>query len=163
MQDKRDILEGLRRSPNILCEFVKTIPEDRLDLRRAEGFWTIAEHVSHLAQVQPMLLERFQRFLKEDHPVFVPYIPGAAQDEPRTPPRMDMSAALEQFATYRNKQLAVLEGADDVTWQKTATHPEYELYSFYILGRHVLMHDYWHMYRMEEIRLTKDAYLTKPE
>ena len=63
MQDKRDILEGLRRSPHILSEFVKTIPEDKLDLRRAEGFWTIAEHVSHLAQVQPMLLERFQRFL----------------------------------------------------------------------------------------------------
>jgi len=38
MQDKRDILEGLRRSPHILSEFVNIIPKDKLDLRRADGF-----------------------------------------------------------------------------------------------------------------------------
>jgi len=163
MRDIRDILEGLRRTPNILTEFVKTIPESGMDLRRGKGFWTVAEHVSHLAQVQPMLLDRFQRFMNEDHPEFVPYIPGNSDDEPDTPPRMDMTAALEQFAHYRNKQLALLESADDITWQKTATHPEYESYSLYILTRHALMHDYWHMYRMEELWLTRDAYLTKLE
>jgi hypothetical protein len=62
-----------------------------------------------------MLLERFQRFLKEDHPVFVPYIPGAARDEPRTPPRMDMPIALAQFGSNREKQLALLECANDAT------------------------------------------------
>jgi hypothetical protein len=163
MQDKRNILEGLRRIPDILSEFVKTIPEDRLDLRRGEGFWTIAEHVGHLAHVQPMLLERFQRFVHEDHPVFVPYIPGTGKDEPQYPPRMELPAALAQFSDYRNQQLALLESADEATWQKMATHPEYDLYSFYILARHVLMHDYWHMYRMEELWLTKDDYLTTME
>jgi hypothetical protein len=64
-----------------------------MNLRRGEGFWTVAEHVSHLAQVQPMLLDRFQRFINEDH-------------------------------------------------------PEFESYSLYILTRHTLMHDFWHMYRI---------------
>ena len=69
------------------------------------------------------------------------------KDEPHTPPLMDMSAALEQFANYRNKQVVVLEGADDITWQKTATHPEYDLSLLsYIMSRHGQMHDYWHMY-----------------
>jgi len=163
MQDIRDLLEGLKRSPGILSAFVKSIPESRMDLRRGEGFWTIAEHVSHLAQVQPMLLERFQRFMNEDHPEFIPYIPGDGKDEPDTPPRLDMTAALEQFAQYRNRELVLLEGADDITWQKRGSHPEYEDYSLYILVRHLLMHDYWHMYRMEELWLTRDAYLTKLE
>ena len=161
MQDIRDLLEGLKRTPKILSEFVKTIPEGKMDLRRGEGFWTVAEHVSHLVQVQPMLLDRFQRFINEDRPEFVPYIPGSGKDEPDTPPRMNMTAALVQFAQYRNKQLELLESADDITWRKTATHPEYENYSLYILTRHTLMHDFWHMYRIEELWITRDAYLTK--
>jgi len=163
MQDVRDLLEGLRRTPTILSEFVKTIPEDKLDLRRGQGFWTIAEQVSHLAEVQPMLLDRFQRFMDEDHPEFVPYIPKDNQDTPDTPHRMSMTAALELFAQCRDKQLNLLESADGATWKKTATHPEYEIYSFYILVRHTLMHDHWHMYRMEELWLARDANLTKVE
>jgi uncharacterized damage-inducible protein DinB len=161
MEDKKDLLEGLRRTPRILSAFVRAIPAERIDRRRGEGFWTVAEHVSHLAEVQPMMLERFQRFMTEDHPEFVPYIPGAGEDQPSTPRRMEITVALEQFASYRNQQLALLEGADKNTWRKTATHPEYEHYSLYILVRHLLLHDYWHMYRMEELLLTRDAYLTK--
>jgi len=142
---------------------VNTIPESRLNLRRGDGFWTVAEHVSHLAQVQPMLLERFQRFIQEEHPEFVPYIPGGGQGEPGPPPRMSMAAAIERFTRTRHQQLVLLEGAGDSIWRRTATHPEYEAYSFYILTRHTLMHDFWHMYRIEELWLTGDAYLTRLE
>lgn len=161
MQDIPDLLEALGRTPKILSQFVQTIPQGKLDLRRGEGFWTVAEHVSHLAQVQPMLLERIERFMVEEHPEFAPYLPGGAKDEPDTPPRMSMESALDQFALYRTRQLLLLESADAITWKKTANHPEYDAYSLYILTRHVLMHDHWHMYRMEELWLTRDAYLTR--
>ena len=160
MNDIQDLIESLRRTPKILFEFVKVIPEQRLNLRRGEGFWIIAEHISHLAHVQPMMLNRFERFMNEDHPVFVPYIPGKADEEPDSPPRIDMTSALDQFTEYRNKQLMLLESVDNASWKKTATHPEYETYSLCILTRHVLMHDYWHMYRIEELWLTRDPFLT---
>lgn len=163
MQDRSDLLEVLGRTPGILAEFVKSIPEDKLDLRRGENFWTIAEHVSHLAEVQPMLLDRIERFINEEHPEFVPYIPGDAEDEPDTPAQLNMADALGQFALYRDKQLTLLKNADDRIWQRNATHPEFDQYSFTILARHILLHDYWHMYRMEELWLTKDAYLTTME
>ncbi len=163
MQDILELLEALRQAPKILSEFVQSIPEDKLDLRRGEGFWTIAEHVSHLAQVQPMLLKRFERFMNEDHPEFVPYIPHKEKEELNDPSPLSPKSALDQFIRYRNKQVQLLESADEITWKKTATHPEYEAYSLYILTRHVLMHDYWHMYRMEELWLTRDAYLTRLE
>jgi hypothetical protein len=161
MKDIQDIVEGLRRSPGVLSGLVQGIPEGKLEVRRAEGFWTIAEHVNHLAHVQPMLQERFQRFLKEDHPEFIPFLPTGGDDGPMTPHLLKINVALELFALYREKQLALLEGLDDAAWRKTATHPEYEFYSLSILARHVLMHDYWHMYRMEELWLTKDVYLTE--
>ena len=163
LQDIHDILSGLKRTPGILAGFVASIPAARMDLRRGEGFWTIAEHVSHLVQVQSMMLGRLQRFMTEDHPEFIPYIPGSEEEEPALPPRMEMTEALEHFATSRKKQLTLLESADDRTWQKTATHQEYEHYSLYIVARHILLHDYWHMYRMEELWLTRDAFLTRVE
>ena len=163
MQDRPGLLAGLSQVPTILSQFVQSIPDDRLNLRRGENFWTIAEHVSHLAEVQPMLLERFERFMAEENPEFVPYIPGEAEDQPDRPAQLTMADALDQFALYRDKQHALLKNADDRIWQRSATHPEFDQYSFSILARHTLMHDYWHMYRMEELWLTKDAHLTTLE
>jgi uncharacterized damage-inducible protein DinB len=163
MRDIPDLLEGLRRSPKILSELIETIPENRLDLRRGSGFWTIAEHAVHLAQVQPMLLDRMNRFVAEDHPEFVPYMPSEEQDAPDVPVRMGMSEALEQFLQYRHKQIVLLEHVNENIWQRKGKHPEYDHYSLYILVRHTLMHDHWHMYRIEELWLTKDAYLTRLE
>ncbi|WP_224956775.1 DinB family protein [Geomonas subterranea] len=161
MRDIPDLLDSLSRTPNILAELVDTIPQQKLDLRRGEGFWTIAEHASHLAEVQPMLLQRIGRFLKEEHPEFIPYLPGKGEEEPDTPARLEMASALEQFTTCRLRQLELLKGLDQGTWRRTGTHPEYDAYSLYILVRHILMHDHWHMYRIEELWLTKDAYLTR--
>lgn len=160
MQDKRELLDGLGQTPKILSAFVETISEERMRLRRGEGFWTIAEHVAHLAQVQPMLFERLQRFINEEQPHFIPFIPVKDKDAPAVSRPIDVAVALEQFALYRKKQIALLAAADPNTWLKTGTHPEYEAYSLYILIRHILMHDFWHMYRMEELWLAKDSYLT---
>ena len=162
MKDIPELLKGLERTGPILSEFVLGVPAEKLNLRRGEGFWTIGEHVSHLAQVQPMLLGRLQRFIAEEHPEFIPYIPGDGEAEDQ-PPQMEVSEALEAFARHRAQQLALLENVDEAVWRKTAAHPEYELYSMHILVRHILMHDHWHMYRMEELWLTKDPYLTKLE
>ncbi len=161
MQDIPELLQGLKGNVAILTALVASIPEEKLDLRRGEGFWTLAEHASHLAQVQPMLLERLQRFRTEACPRFVPYIPGADEETSDTPERMEMDIALKQFGEVRTRQIELLEGADPATWQKSAEHPEYDRYGFYILTRHILMHDYWHMYRMEELWLTREAYLTE--
>ena len=81
MPDRADILEGLRRSGRILEAFVRTIPAEHLNRIRAEGCWSIAEHVSHLAQVQPMLLERVLRFMREDQPAGSARYPSAAYRE----------------------------------------------------------------------------------
>jgi len=160
MKDRAALIAGLQQAPGILEAFVASVAEDKLHRRRGTGFWTVAEHVSHLAQVQPMLLERLARFGNEAFPVFVPFIPGADSPAEATVATMDMAAALAQFARLRQSQVALIAGADDAIWAKQASHPEYDAYSFHILVRHILMHDHWHMYRMEELWLTKDAYLT---
>lgn len=152
------ILRGLEDSPAILAAMVREIPGDRLHVQRREGFWSLAEHVAHLAQVQPMLGERVRRILSEDNPEFVPFfpIPDENAKRPAVPPVAD---SLERFRAGREAMLTLLKQAGPGDWLRPARHPEYERYGLAILARHILMHDFWHMYRMEEIWLTTEAYL----
>lgn len=162
MQAIQELLAGLKNTPTILEAFVATIPTECLDRRRGDAdFWTIAEHVSHLVQVQPMMLERMERFVEEGNPSFVPYIPGEDAAEEDKPEPMEMAMALDQFTKVRQAQLALLASQEAGVWKRSGTHPEYEQYSLFILVRHLLMHDFWHMYRMEELWLTRDPWLTK--
>jgi len=109
-----------------------------------------------------MLCERFRRIIEEDTPEFVPFIPDANPcDAPADPIQaMTTEQALEFFQIHRDRQLALLEAQPDTAWKRLATHPEYERYGLHILARHAMLHDHWHLYRMEELRLTREAYLS---
>lgn len=158
--DKNVVLAGLANTPKILAAFVAEIPEDLRQRRRGPGFWTIAEHLSHLAEVQPMLLERLQRFVAEERPAFVPFLPES-DGPPATKVCLAADEALGQFAAIRRSQLELLFSVEEAIWEREGSHPEYDRYSLTILSRHMLFHDYWHIYRMEELWLIKDAYLTR--
>ncbi|MCM0756203.1 DinB family protein [Desulfovibrio aminophilus] len=161
-EDIQAIMRGLRDSPAILAGFVREIPEDVLHRKRGEGFWSIAEHVVHLAAVQPMLAERLRRILTEDMPEFVPFIPSE-EDARSKPPMPGMEEALSDFAAGRERIVEILNAAMPEDWDRLAAHPEYDCYGLRILARHILMHDHWHMFRMEELWLTRDAFLTRLE
>jgi len=160
MQDLPLLISNLSATGDILTELIAGIPEDRLHLQRRPGFWTIAEHVEHLADVQPMLLERIQRFQADAAPQFIPFIPDE-NDTRAESITIDIADALQRFARCRAEQIDLLNRIDKTAWGKSASHPEYEHYSLYILVRHILMHDHLHMYRIEALWLTRDAYLTE--
>lgn len=161
-EDIAAILRGLEDSPVILAALVREIPGDRLHVQRRHGFWSLAEHVAHLAQVQPMLLERVRRILGEDNPEFVPFFP-IPDENTKKPPVPPVADSLERFRSGRAAMLTLLKQARPEDWQRPARHPEYERYGLAVLARHVLLHDHWHMYRMEEVWLTTEAYLQGPE
>ena len=56
--------------------------------------------------------------------------------------------------------MELLSQLDDLDLVKEAKHDEYKKYNIEIKLNHMLFHDYWHIYRIEELWLTKDEYLT---
>ena len=78
-------------------------------------------------------------------------------------PMAERKACIERFRSGRAAMLTLLKQARPEDWQRPARHPEYERYGLAVLARHVLLHDHWHMYRMEEVWLTTEAYLQGPE
>ena len=127
--------------------------------RRGEGFWTIREHLAHLADAQEMLGERLVRFAKEERPVFVPHFPSDDEGT-RLPVHLSPAELVGLFRQRRETQLATISSYTHEVWERQAEHPEYTDYSVLILVRHILAHDLWHIYRMEELWLTRDEYLT---
>ena len=156
----KTILRSLADSITIFEGFLRSTPTEALDRRRGEGFWSIHEHADHLADVQPMILERMQRILSEDMPEFIPFIPEQ-DDENEEIPLRTVQEIIGQFKTVRENQLELLRAAGPENWRRMAVHPEYTRYGLFILARHAFMHDHWHLYRMEELWLTRDEYLTR--
>ena len=156
------ILNSLSDSITIFADFIRSIPADKLNERRGDNFWSILEHADHLADVQSMIFERMQKILSEDMPEFIPFIPD--QDAVTEEKKLHtVDEIVEQFKSMRTSQLELLNDVNKQDWQRKAIHPEYDQYGLFMLARHVLMHDHWHMYRMEELWLTKNEYLTKLE
>ena len=59
----------------------------------------------------------------------------------------------------RRKTVELARTLSPEDWRKEATQPEYEYYTAKILLRHMLMHDNLHMYRIEQLWLTREVFL----
>lgn len=162
LRPEEALVDTLSGAHVILAGLIRAIPGDRLNVRRKPHFWTIREHVAHLAEVQPMLTGRLERFRDEVEPNFTPYIPsdGPPPAEVASPP-LSVDTALAQFASLRAAQVELIKSLPEAVWAKRGIHPEYEHYTPAILVRHIAMHDHWHMYRIEELWITRDEFLTE--
>jgi hypothetical protein len=150
---KNDFVIGLTNNKNILKQFVSIISENDIH-KRIKDFWTIYEHIDHLVVTQKMLLGRIQQFIVEDNPIMKPYIP---EDNPTVEDAKKSAKELvEEFIKLRDLQIGLMKKAKRSVWQKVGVHPEYSKYSLEILVRHILLHDSFHMWRMEELWIEKE-------
>lgn len=141
----------------ILRNFMREIPKQEHMEERRKGKWTIHENACHLAQAEKMINARFKKFKEEGKPNFQPYLPGTTTVQNLLD--LDLEEQLLLFASTRNETVDLLKEFDESTWGKDAIHPEYRKYNARILARHTLMHDHFHMYRIEELWLTKTEFL----
>ena len=158
LSEKSALIQGLKHSPLLLRELLGQISYEERKLHRIPDKWSIHEHACHLAQAEIMIYDRFQTFKFEPKPEFHPYLPGTtvADDELI---HLDFDEQLDSFTLQRSKTVELLESFEDSIWEKAAIHPQYSQYSTHILLRHTLMHDHFHMYRIEELWLTRSDYL----
>ena len=154
-------LQILAKAPDLLEDLMVEIPTEMLKIRRIKGKWSIHEHSVHLAEAQEMIIERFNRFKQEKNPVFVPYLPGDTVSDDYLID-LGLQKSLRKFRTDRKKLVEILKGFSPAEWKNEGIHPEYTQINPLLWLRHVLMHDHFHMYRIEELWLTVNEYLRKP-
>jgi|WetSurMetagenome_2_1015567.scaffolds.fasta_scaffold131410_2 uncharacterized damage-inducible protein DinB len=158
MKQKHLILvQTLKNSPDIIGNYISSIPEDGMNQKRKENFWTIRQHLIHLLQTQKLLYGRILKIKEEDNPVIKPYFP---EKDEIIDDNTDIAGLMDKFRTLRDRQLELVEGMNEKDFEKEAVHGEYKKYNLEIILNHMIFHDYWHMYRIEELWLTKDEFLT---
>ena len=152
------LIDCLDQSPPILNDLIAGIPSEILKQRRIPGKWCIHEHACHLAQAEEMILQRFKSFKNLEYPEFQPFLPGETVSSDHLI-YLNLDESIRMYAINRKKLIDLVNSFDESIWNKKATHHEYIEYNALILLRHTLMHDHFHMYRIEELWLTKDEFL----
>lgn len=157
MTETKHIISCLAQTPEILSDFLSDIPIQIQCAQRRKNKWTIHEHACHICKAETMILKRLEVFYNNSHPVFKPYFPDLQNSE--SLPDLILDEQLLHFKQQRNQMIDLLKNFNEDIWNKSATHAEYHTYTAKILVRHTLMHDHFHMYRMEELWLTHENYL----
>ena len=153
-------LQMLALAPNLLEELLDQIPKEMLKLRRIPGKWSIHEHAVHLEEAQKMIIQRFHRFKQEKNPEFIPYLPGTTVPDDYLMD-LDLEESLASFRKNRLELIELLKTFSNEDWTNEGKHPEYTQINPLLWLRHIMMHDHFHMYRIEELWLTTDSYLRK--
>jgi uncharacterized damage-inducible protein DinB len=147
----------LENIPAVIETYFRNIPENALDIRRTKEAWTIREHLYHIVSVQEMLLKRMEKIRDEEQPVIAPYFPENQKKQDRL--YGSVEAAFSEYGSMRKKQIELIESLAAKDLSKEASHAEYLSYNIPIIVNHMIFHEYWHMYRIEELWLTRDEYL----
>jgi len=158
-----ELIQALKLYPAILKDFVASIPADKLHHRPAAGFWTVYEHLEHLVLTEQVIQQRLETIRDNEKPQIVPFDPDEHHRDVSVGPADSRPASAEQlvadYGRWRERQLEVIEKASEQLWRRSAQHPEYERYGFEILVRHTLLHDGFHLARMEDLAFMKQKLL----
>ena len=155
MSKIKAIISSLENSLEILPSVVGEISADNLKRRPQPEKWSAHEHACHLAEIHPMFFERLHLMLEQENPTIKPYFPDK-HDEPDALINTDLDESLEKFAKDRKTLIEKLRKLSPEDWERTANHEEYSHYTIFIMFRHLALHDYIHIYRIEELLLKKD-------
>jgi hypothetical protein len=155
VNDPAAVLTALANSPALLVPLVREVPAEIVNRRPAPGKWSAHEHACHLAEVEPLFLRRLEKMLAEDHPTLTSYSPPQDHEEGALL-AIELEPALGRFAHDRALLVERLRQLAPAEWERTAEHPDFRLYSVFVLARHIALHDQLHGYRIEQMLLKRD-------
>ena len=147
-----EILGALRRTPARVAALAHGLSPHQLAQRPEAGEWSVAETLSHLLLGErDVILPRFERMLREDHPVFSSSAPtrtGFAAD----PVPGDVATDLAAFRVVRAETLRLLDPLGDADWQRVGTTPTRGTLTLEAYARYLAEHDAEHLHQLAATR-----------
>jgi len=87
---------------------------------RASDQWSIKDVIAHLAAVEGLWRERWQRIVAEDTPLVQAFYPGTGEYDEARP----LTEILGDFAAQRRETIALLQGLSQRDWGRPFVHAE---------------------------------------
>jgi uncharacterized damage-inducible protein DinB len=149
------LIESLEAAPHIITGLIREVPPRNLKRRPAPDKWSVHEHACHIADGDATFLERLALMLSDPHPRIRSMAPYP-DEKTGSLLSIDLDEALDNYVKERGRVVIRLKELSEEDWQKTAEHEAFSHYSVYIMFRHLLVHEMFHAYRIDELMLKKD-------
>lgn len=151
----QNLIASLEAAPGIIIGLVREVPRRYLKRRPEPDKWSAHEHACHISTGDTAFLSRLELMLSCPHPRIKSMVPSP-DEETGSLLNVDLYEALEQYVQERARVVERLKELSEEDWQRTAEHEAFSHYSVYIMFRHLLMHEMFHAYRIDELMLKKD-------
>lgn len=117
------IAGALRDFPTRLTRAIDGLSDEALRRPEAEGKWSIAEVIAHLAQFELIVGHRIRSIVSADTPPLVAFDQERwVRDVYRGEPAAEL---IEQLAAIRSINLKFLERLREDEWSRAGIHPQY--------------------------------------
>jgi uncharacterized damage-inducible protein DinB len=149
------LITSLESAPKLIIGLIHEIPSQNLKRRPAPNKWSAHEHACHIATGDKTFLKRLELMLYDPHPVIKSMVPSPGEKKGSLL-SVDLNKALDQYVKERALVVERLKELSIEDWKQTAEHEAFSHYSVYIMFRHLLIHEMFHAYRIDELLLKKD-------
>ena len=155
MSDTTTLIAALENAPGVIIPLIREVPPQLLKRRPSPTKWSAYEHACHLSGTDGPFLERLDLMLSTSEP-FISTIHNSPEVEAGALLSVHLDEALDRYVSERASLVKRLQELSAEDWQRTAEHEAFSHYSVWIMFRHLLNHEMFHAYRIEELLLKKD-------
>jgi uncharacterized damage-inducible protein DinB len=121
--ERHDLMAKMRRLPVAVEAALKDLTDAQLNTPYREGGWTVRQVVHHLADSHLNGFVRMKLMLTEVGPVLKPYDQDAWATLPDTA-AMPIDSSMLILRGLHERWFALLENLPEVSWNRSALHPE---------------------------------------
>ena len=155
MSNTTTLIAVLENAPGIIIPLIREVPPQYLKRRPSPTKWSAYEHACHLSGTVEPFLARLDLMLSTQAPVIRSII-NSPEVEAGALLNVDLDESLDRYVGERASLVKRLKELSVEDWQRTAVHEAFSHYSVWIMFRHLLNHEMFHAYRIEELLLKKD-------
>jgi|SRR5581483_1553577 len=129
---------------DFLAEALRGVQPDSLSAAMIPGKWSAHQNLAHLARYHEIFLERINRILAEEAPVFPRY---RAEEDPEWPSWSGLppQQVLVRLSSMRTKLMARLRSLSEEDFQRTGVHPKLGAMSLSLWLEFFLVHEGHHL------------------
>jgi hypothetical protein len=149
------LIAALENAPGVIIPLIREVPPQFLKRRPSPTKWSAHEHACHLSGSDGPFLARLDVMLSATAPT-IRSIQNSPEVESGALLGVDLDESLDRYVKERASLVKRLKSLSEEDWQRTAVHEAFSHYSVWIMFRHLLNHEMFHTYRIEELLLKKD-------
>ena len=155
MSDTTTLIAALENAPGVIIPLIREAPPQFLKRRPSPTKWSAHEFVCHLSTFD-VAFNGLLDLLLSASAHCIRSILNSPEVESGALLSVDLDEALDRYVRERASLVKRLKELSVEDWQRTAEHEAFSHYSVWIMFRHLLNHEMFHSYRIEELLLKKD-------